>query len=294
MLTRHYDRAAILTEKRRKRRESHNAVERRRRDNINDRITELASLLPACLLEPAPTPYEEASPPADSPRSLLSTSLLGTSPALILGGISSINLNLSASQMAAAQQGKPNKGIILSKSVDYIKYLQQLVELHAGRNRELELVVEDLRGGGDPNQVRSAPMSVKAMSGSNSSHGSTSRQPFPSLSQQPYSAHPAALDFRTYSPSPSSFSPGAASSSFHPSSLPATFGSLSQYMPERFPSNGVVGRFGGREEVEEEEEEDGFEEELGARRAYRAATTTTTTTRRRRKKEEDEDEYMDE
>lgn len=35
-----------MFEKKRRRRESHNAVERRRRDNINDRITELATLLP--------------------------------------------------------------------------------------------------------------------------------------------------------------------------------------------------------------------------------------------------------
>jgi Helix-loop-helix DNA-binding domain len=33
-------------EKRRRRRESHNLVERRRRDNINDRIQELGLLLP--------------------------------------------------------------------------------------------------------------------------------------------------------------------------------------------------------------------------------------------------------
>ncbi|KAI8145531.1 Myc-type, basic helix-loop-helix domain-containing protein [Fennellomyces sp. T-0311] len=35
-----------LFEKKRRRRESHNAVERRRRDNINERINELATLLP--------------------------------------------------------------------------------------------------------------------------------------------------------------------------------------------------------------------------------------------------------
>lgn len=33
-------------EKRRRRRESHNAVERRRRDNINDRIQDLSILVP--------------------------------------------------------------------------------------------------------------------------------------------------------------------------------------------------------------------------------------------------------
>jgi hypothetical protein len=39
---------AMVMEKRRKRRESHNAVERRRRDNINDRIQELALVVPDC------------------------------------------------------------------------------------------------------------------------------------------------------------------------------------------------------------------------------------------------------
>jgi hypothetical protein len=44
---------AALLEKRRKRRESHNAVERRRRDNINDRITELSTIVPDALVVPA-------------------------------------------------------------------------------------------------------------------------------------------------------------------------------------------------------------------------------------------------
>lgn len=42
--------ARKLSDKRRKRRESHNAVERRRRDNINSQITELATLLPENML----------------------------------------------------------------------------------------------------------------------------------------------------------------------------------------------------------------------------------------------------
>lgn len=46
------DRALIANEKRRRRRESHNAVERRRRDNINEKISELATLIPECLLDP--------------------------------------------------------------------------------------------------------------------------------------------------------------------------------------------------------------------------------------------------
>ncbi|PVU97962.1 hypothetical protein BB561_000210 [Smittium simulii] len=66
-------RTNILHEKRRRRRESHNAVERRRRDNINDQITELYNLLPNHMKDP----------------------------------------NI-----------KPNKGLILSKSVAYIKELK--------------------------------------------------------------------------------------------------------------------------------------------------------------------------
>jgi hypothetical protein len=48
-------RAIIANEKRRRRRESHNAVERRRRDNINEKIGELATLIPECMLEPGGT-----------------------------------------------------------------------------------------------------------------------------------------------------------------------------------------------------------------------------------------------
>ncbi|KAF9944800.1 hypothetical protein BGZ65_011574 [Modicella reniformis] len=76
-----------MNEKRRRRRESHNAVERRRRDNINEKIQELSTLLPDIYVDNA---------------------------------------------------NKPNKGVILRKSVDYIRHLQQLVSSQATRNQELE------------------------------------------------------------------------------------------------------------------------------------------------------------
>lgn len=44
--------ALLAHEKKRRRRESHNAVERRRRDNINEKISELATLIPECLMDP--------------------------------------------------------------------------------------------------------------------------------------------------------------------------------------------------------------------------------------------------
>ncbi|KAF9896446.1 hypothetical protein BX616_007435 [Lobosporangium transversale] len=77
----------LMNEKRRRRRESHNAVERRRRDNINEKIQELSTLLPDIYVDSA---------------------------------------------------NKPNKGVILRKSVDYIRHLQQLVSSQATRNQELE------------------------------------------------------------------------------------------------------------------------------------------------------------
>lgn len=77
----------VSYEKRRRRRESHNAVERRRRDNINDRIQELFTLLPEVMLDP---------------------------------------------------NTKPNKGIILKKSVDYIRQLQQMLQNQGARIQELE------------------------------------------------------------------------------------------------------------------------------------------------------------
>ncbi|CAD6924771.1 unnamed protein product [Tilletia controversa] len=52
----------------------------------------------------------------------------------------------------AAAQAKPNKGIILRKSVDYIRHLQQFLDMQMGINRALEAEVQALRGvmgGGD-------------------------------------------------------------------------------------------------------------------------------------------------
>jgi hypothetical protein len=79
-----------MDEKRRKKRESHNAVERRRRDHINEKIQELNALLPVI--------------PSDS-------------------------------------QNKPNKGLILNRSVDYIKHLQLFTAKQIDRSLELEQVL---------------------------------------------------------------------------------------------------------------------------------------------------------
>ncbi|KAI9312691.1 Myc-type, basic helix-loop-helix domain-containing protein, partial [Dichotomocladium elegans] len=73
-----------LFEKKRRRRESHNAVERRRRDTINDRIAELATLLPD------------------------------------------------------RDAVKMNKGVILKKSVDHIRFLHEKLSEYQQHIQELE------------------------------------------------------------------------------------------------------------------------------------------------------------
>ncbi|KAG9311879.1 hypothetical protein JVU11DRAFT_8135 [Chiua virens] len=75
-----------LSEKRRRRRESHNAVERRRRDNINERIGELAGLIPGVLFEcegplavPGTTPQAGSAPGPSLNDDLFTMGVLGES-----------------------------------------------------------------------------------------------------------------------------------------------------------------------------------------------------------------------
>lgn len=137
-----------LSEKRRKRRESHNAVERRRRDNINDRIAELSLLVPETFLAPGSPPGDVACmlPPVDEgPASpaigALSLRSPGPSSAAVLGGSPSSAPGAGFAARGAAQQAeklsaqqlaakeKPNKGVVLAKSVEYIKCVGALSPL---------------------------------------------------------------------------------------------------------------------------------------------------------------------
>jgi hypothetical protein len=82
--TKHLDPEAHLSEKRRRRRESHNAVERRRRDNINERIGELAGLIPGVLFEcdgplavPGSTPQAGSAPGPNPAEDMFTIGVLG-------------------------------------------------------------------------------------------------------------------------------------------------------------------------------------------------------------------------
>lgn len=100
-----------MNEKRRRRRESHNAVERRRRDNINEKINELSTLIPECLLVEAGAGPNGA---ANGLSSEFGTDMNGD--VLAVGG----GLDEDAGGASSAAL-KANKGIILRKSVDYIR-----------------------------------------------------------------------------------------------------------------------------------------------------------------------------
>ncbi|CDS00462.1 hypothetical protein [Sporisorium scitamineum] len=148
--------AKRLAEKRRKRRESHNAVERRRRDNINEKITELATLLPeAMLLDAIATSTQGGNSgtfaPALAAKAALAAAaakgdtvpdssegqpnLPKSSTEAYAAALAPVHANSAA---LAAAQAKPNKGIILRKSVEYIRHLQQFLDMQMGRIGFLE------------------------------------------------------------------------------------------------------------------------------------------------------------
>ncbi|KAG8896679.1 hypothetical protein FRB99_008761 [Tulasnella sp. 403] len=147
--------AAILNEKRRRRRESHNAVERRRRDNINEKISELSTLLPECMLDPNGTSAGASSNP------------IPTTPE----GLLPSNTSIADDEGKETPAMKANKGIILRKSVEYIRYLQQLVRVQASRNRELESQLAHYRGPSNSNDMDTANSS--AGTGASSTPGGT-------------------------------------------------------------------------------------------------------------------------
>ena len=137
--------ALIANEKRRRRRESHNAVERRRRDNINEKITELATLIPECMLEGgnvAPSNNGGSVSPSTEGHSHF---LDGADPLL------PASLSLTKKDDIVKEEGDPtsstpatgasgdsgvvkaNKGMILRKSVEYIRSVFHAVFLSCMR-----------------------------------------------------------------------------------------------------------------------------------------------------------------
>ncbi|KAK0737663.1 hypothetical protein B0T21DRAFT_287866 [Apiosordaria backusii] len=131
--------ASTAEAKKKKRRESHNLVERRRRDNINERIQDLSKLVPTHRLEDEKvrkaiqnggTPM---SPDGGTPGQATS-SLAGPGARRAAGGTAgSITTGLP---MEEKDKG-PNKGDILNGSVGWMRDLMWLVEIKIHQVEEL-------------------------------------------------------------------------------------------------------------------------------------------------------------
>lgn len=110
-------------EKLKRRREFHNAVERRRRDLIKERIKELGTIVPPSLLNPQ----------------LLAVQMLqkNNNSSEFEDLISNVKV----------KETKPNKSTILNKSVDYIKHLMYVLEQQELARTVLIKKIQDLQNG---------------------------------------------------------------------------------------------------------------------------------------------------
>lgn len=109
-------------EKLKRRREFHNAVERRRRDLIKERIKELGLLVPPSLLNPQLSAVQAFQKNSDK------------NPKEINDLLSSIKV----------KETKPNKSTILNKSVDYIIHLKHVLEQQELARDNLQSEINDL------------------------------------------------------------------------------------------------------------------------------------------------------
>lgn len=124
-------------EKVKRRREFHNAVERRRRDLIKEKIKELGFLVPPSLLNPQVSAVQVLlrPPHLDSPeiKELLS--------------------------LVKVKESKPNKAAILLCSVDYIRHLKKVAVKQNSRRLDIEQEIAELESqlGGLKTEDQPAP-----------------------------------------------------------------------------------------------------------------------------------------
>ncbi|CUM63133.1 uncharacterized protein PRCAT00000700001 [Priceomyces carsonii] len=102
-------------EKLKRRREFHNAVERRRRDLIKERIKELGLLVPPSLLNPQLCAVQSLQRNSQNSREIMYL-------------LSSVKV----------KETKPNKSTILNKSVDYLHHLKYVLEEQEKTRSDLE------------------------------------------------------------------------------------------------------------------------------------------------------------
>lgn len=139
--------------KRRRRRESHNLVERRRRDNINERIQELCHLVPMHRLE------DEKVRKALQSNSPLSPTLAGTSispsglsPPQATSGLAGPGArraaagNITTGIPLEEKDKGPNKGDILNGAVSWTRDLMWMLHLKLQQQEDLANYIVELGG----------------------------------------------------------------------------------------------------------------------------------------------------
>ncbi|RKF60242.1 hypothetical protein OnM2_052036 [Erysiphe neolycopersici] len=138
--------------KRRRRRESHNLVERRRRDNINERIQELSHLVPMHRLE------DEKVRKALQNNSPLSPSLVGlsvppgASPPQATSGLAGPGArratagNITTGIPIEKKDKGPNKGDILNGAVSWTRDLMWMLHTKLQQQEELAELIHSLGG----------------------------------------------------------------------------------------------------------------------------------------------------
>lgn len=103
-------------------------VDRRRRDNINDRIQQLLSMIPHEFFQE----YNRSN--NDSEQSLLDTSASDTPK----------ESSIAKARSTGTKDGKPNKGQILTQTVEYINALQNQVDSKNREEAELIFKIQEL------------------------------------------------------------------------------------------------------------------------------------------------------
>lgn len=134
--------------KKQRRRESHNAVERRRRNNINDRIAELSRLVPGHRLED-----DLVKKPTTLGNGLLSSADNGLSPPQFLGaGGRRPSGNLSQGIPESSLDKGPAKGDVLNGAVSWTRDLMWMVHRKLEHERILLETIDRL-GGQSPLEI---------------------------------------------------------------------------------------------------------------------------------------------
>ncbi|KAI5839834.1 hypothetical protein DFP73DRAFT_201095 [Morchella snyderi] len=133
--------------KRRRRRESHNMVERRRRDNINERIQELSHLVPQHRLEDEKVRKHLVNNGSLSPTMGGPSGSPPRATSMLAGGVGRRASGVTAAGIAGEEKDKgPNKGDILNGAVGWTRDLMWSLHEKLEQEKKLRELISSLGG----------------------------------------------------------------------------------------------------------------------------------------------------